>query len=190
MLSSGTGPLLKILDGIRPVEYTDLQVIFLSLARLQDAKELIVNPGYDKLALSGNLDLTHASAANKIIFKVVSLLGSGNGTTTGNPYNFDAPGGIASIRVFNFATVGGTVLLNTGEQISDVFQFDVSQFKYTDGSASRASLWSMNWDSANHLITVTAVPEPSTYGFALGALALAAAAIRRRKRKQLAEPAA
>jgi autotransporter-associated beta strand protein len=35
----------------------------------------------------------------------------------------------------------------------------------------------------NQLITVTAVPEPSTYGFGLGALALAAVAIRRRKRQ-------
>jgi MYXO-CTERM domain-containing protein len=69
-------------------------------------------------------------------------------------------------------------------QISDVFQFDVSQFTYSDGSLSNAGLWSINWDSANHLVTVTAVPEPSTYGFGLGALALAAAAIRRRRKNQ------
>jgi hypothetical protein len=139
--------------------------------------------GYDKLALSGNLDLTHASATNKISLKVVSLLGNGNGTTLGNPLNFDAPAGTSSIRVFNFATVAGNVLTNSGEQISDVFSIDVSQFKYSDGSASNAGLWSINWDAANHLVTLTAVPEPSTYGFGLGALALAAAAIRRRKRQ-------
>jgi MYXO-CTERM domain-containing protein len=38
------------------------------------------------------------------------------------------------------------------------------------------------WDGGS-AITLTAVPEPSTYGFGLGALALAAAAIRRRKRQ-------
>ena len=151
--------------------------------QVQDATEATVNPGYDKLALTGNLDLTHASATNKISLKVSSLLGSGNGTTTGNPYHFDAPAGASSIRVFNFATVAGSVLLNTGEQISDVFQFDVIGFKYSDGSASNVGLWSINWDAGNHLITLTAVPEPSTYGFGLGALALAAAAIRRRKRQ-------
>jgi MYXO-CTERM domain-containing protein len=36
------------------------------------------------------------------------------------------------------------------------------------------------------MMTLTAVPEPSTYGFAMGALALAAAAVRRR-RKQVAK---
>ena len=159
--------------------------------QVQDATEATVSPGYDKLALSGNLDLRYASASNKISLKIVSLLGNGNGTTLGNPLNFDPPtGGASSIRVFNFATVAGNVLTNSGEQISDVFSIDVSQFTYSDGSVSNAGLWSINLDAANHLVTVTAVPEPSTYGFGLGALALAAAAIRRRKRKQLAEPAA
>jgi MYXO-CTERM domain-containing protein len=152
--------------------------------QIQDATEATVNPGYDKLALTGNLDLRNASAGNKINLKVVSLAGSGNGTTTGNPYNFGPPSGVSSIRIFNFATVAGSVLLNTGEQISDVFQFDVTGFKYSDGTSSSAGLWSINWDSANHLVTVTAVPEPSTYGFGLGALALAAAAIRRRRKNQ------
>jgi MYXO-CTERM domain-containing protein len=152
--------------------------------QVQDATEATVNPGYDKLSLSGNLDLTHAAANNKITLKVVSLLGAGDGTALGSPLNFSAPGGASSIRTFTFATVAGSVLLNAGEQISDVFQFDVSQFTYSDGSASNAGLWSINWDSANHLVTVTAVPEPSTYGFGLGALALAAAAIRRRRKNQ------
>ena len=145
--------------------------------------------GYDKLTVTGNLDLRQASASNKINLRLVSLLGAGDGNTLGNPFNFAPAGGAASIRTFNFATVGG-LLLNGGENISDVFSFDVSQFRYTDGSTSNAGLWSIDWNSANGAITLTAVPEPSTYGFGLGALALAAAAIRRRKRKQLAEPAA
>jgi autotransporter-associated beta strand protein len=149
--------------------------------QVQDATDPVA--GYDTLAISGNLDLRGASASNKVIFNVQSLLGTGNGTTLGEPLNFDPPAGASSIRVFNFATVGGDVLTTGGLQISDVFQFDVSQFKYSDGSSSNAGLWSINWDSANHLVTVTAVPEPSTYGFGLGALALAAAAIRRRKRQ-------
>jgi hypothetical protein len=154
--------------------------------QVQDAKESTVNPGYDKLTLSGSLDLRNASASNKITFKVVSLLGNGDGTALGAPLNFDKPGGASSIRVFNFATVAtgaNGVLLNAGENISDVFTFDLSQFSYSDGSASNASLWSIDWNSANGSITVTAVPEPSTYGFGLGALALAAAAIRRRRKQ-------
>ena len=128
-------------------------------------------------------NLSNASKSNPITFKVVSLKGDGNGTDLGNPLNFDPPsGGTPSIRVFNFATVGN-VNLGANTSISDVFVFDVSQFRYTDGSSSNAGLWSINWDSGAGLITVTAVPEPSTYGFGLGALALAAAAIRRRKRQ-------
>jgi autotransporter-associated beta strand protein len=154
--------------------------------QVQDATEVTLTPGYDRLAISGSLDLRGASVTNKITFKLVSLKGDGNGTETGNPLHFDAPAGAASIRIFNFATVqtgANGVLLNSGENISDVFEFDLSQFHYTDGSSSNAGLWSINWNSANGMITLTAVPEPSTYGFGLGALALAAAAMRRRKRK-------
>jgi fibronectin-binding autotransporter adhesin len=139
--------------------------------------------GYDKLTVTGNLDLRQASASNKINLRLVSLLGAGDGNTLGNPFNFAAPGGAASIRTFNFATVGG-LLLNGGENISDVFSFDVTDFRYSDGSLTNAGLWSIDWNSANGAITLTAVPEPSTYGFGLGALALAAAAIRRRRKRQ------
>jgi MYXO-CTERM domain-containing protein len=79
-------------------------------------------------------------------------------------------------------------LLNNGVNISDVFEFNVDGFRYSDGSTSNAGLWSIDWNQGNGAITLTAVPEPSTYGFGLGALALAAAAIRRRKRQ--AKPAA
>ncbi|MFZ9991695.1 MAG: autotransporter-associated beta strand repeat-containing protein [Opitutales bacterium] len=147
--------------------------------QVQDATDHVA--GYDKLSISGNLDLTGASANNKINFKISSLLGAGDGITLGNPLNFGPPNGNASVRVFQFATVGG-VLLNSGENISDVFEFDLTEFTYSDGSASSAGLWSIEWDG-NTSITLTAVPEPSTYGFGLGALALAAAAIRRRKRQ-------
>ena len=161
--------------------------------QVQDATEATLTPGYDKLAISGSLDLRGASVTNKITFKIVSLKGTGNGTETGNPLHFDAPAGAASIRVFNFATVqtgSNGVLLNSGENISDVFEFDLTQFHYTDSSSSNAGLWSINWNSANGMITLTAVPEPSTYGFGLGALALAAAAIRRRRKNQTLAPKA
>ena len=138
--------------------------------------------GYDKLTVSGNLDLTGASAANRIVLRITSLLGNGDGNTLGNPLNFGAPSGVSSIRTFQFGQVGG-VLLNNGENISDVFAFDVDGFRYSDGSTSNAGLWSIDWNQGTGAITLTAVPEPSTYGFGLGALALAAAAIRRRKRQ-------
>ena len=151
--------------------------------QVQDATDL--TNGFDKINLSGSLDLTGASASNRVKFRITSLLGNGNGTTLGEPLNFAAPGVAAQPTVFQFGTVaagGSGVLLNSGLNISDVFEIDVTGFKYSDGSSSNAGLWSIDWDGGTS-ITLTAVPEPSTYGFAMGALALAAAAIRRRKRQ-------
>jgi MYXO-CTERM domain-containing protein len=141
--------------------------------------------GYDKMVISGSLDLTGASAINKITLKINSL--TADGVTIGPALNF----GVSSIRTFEFASVqtgSSGVLLGSGLNISDVFQFDLSQFTYTGGATSNAGLWSIDWNQGTGAITLTAVPEPSTYGFGLGALALAAAAIRRRKRQ--AKPAA
>ena len=134
--------------------------------------------GFDKL-VAGQLDLTGANPNSKIVLKVSSLSGV---DVNGNPLNFGAPNGVSSIRTFQFGEATG-VLLNNGQNISDVFAFDVSDFRYSDGSLSNASLWSINWNSASGAITLTAVPEPSTYGIGLGALALAAAALRRRRRQ-------
>jgi autotransporter-associated beta strand protein len=152
--------------------------------QVQDATDL--TNGFDKINLSGSLDLTGASASNRVKFRITSLLGAGNGTTLGEPLNFAAPGVAAQPTVFQFGTVaagGSGVLLNSGLNISDVFEIDVTGFKYSDGSSSNAGLWSIDWNVGTGAITLTAVPEPSTYGFAMGALALAAAAIRRRKRQ-------
>ena len=143
--------------------------------------------GYDTLAVTGALNVSGASSGNRINLKIISLAGNGDGTALGNPLNFGPPAGASSIRTFTFATVG-SLTLGANTNISDVFTINVDQFKYSDGTSSNAGLWSLSF--ANNAITLTAVPEPSTYGFGLGVLALAAAAIRRRKRKQPAEPAA
>jgi hypothetical protein len=150
------------------------------LWEVQDAQAGPGVGGYDKMVISGSLDLTGASAINKITLKINSL--TADGVTIGPALNF----GVSSIRTFEFASVqtgSSGVLLGSGLNISDVFQFDLSQFTYTGGATSNAGLWSIDWNQGTGAITLTAVPEPSTYGFGLGALALAAAAIRRRKRQ-------
>jgi MYXO-CTERM domain-containing protein len=133
--------------------------------------------GYDQLMVNGMLDLTDASSTNRIILKISSINGQDQ---LANPLNFGAPNGVPSIRTFQFGQAGG-LQLNNGVNISDLFSFDVTDFRYSDGSLSNAALWSIDWDGAG-AITLTAVPEPSTYGLGLGALALAAAALRRRRR--------
>ena len=144
--------------------------------------------GYDKLIVTGNLDLRGASPVNRIVLRISSLLGAGDGNTIGNPLNFSSPAVTDQPTVFNFGQVGG-VQLNGGQNISDVFRFEFNGFTYSDGSASNAGLWSIAWNQDTGAITLTAVPEPSTYGFAMGALALAAAAIRRRRKVKAEEKA-
>jgi hypothetical protein len=129
--------------------------------------------GYDKLDL-GTLDLTGVTSENRVMIRLISM-SSANGFGAA----FDFP--LEANRSFQFGTYNPGTLGN----INDLFAFDVSSFYHSGspGVASDAGLWSINFDNANGLITLTAVPEPSTYGFGLGALALAAAAIRRRKKR-------
>lgn len=143
--------------------------------QVQDA----TNPAkYDHLNVTGTLDLSGASIANPIHFKIVALDGTVGGSTPGVPDNFSS----YSIRTFSIFTIGA-LNLGSNSSISDVFSFDVSQFQYTEGSTSNAGLWSLDYNAANGVISLTAVPEPSTYALSLGALALAADAIRRRRKR-------
>jgi fibronectin-binding autotransporter adhesin len=139
--------------------------------------------GYDRLVVTGQLDLTGVAQGSKVIIRIASL---SSPNSFGDALNFDPPGGVGSIRTFAFGQVG-SLRLNDGQNISDVFAFDVTDFTYTGGATSNAALWSIDWNSASGAITLTAVPEPSTYGLGLGALALAAAALRRRRRKQASQ---
>ena len=138
--------------------------------------------GYDKLDL-GAMDLTGATSANRIKIKLISM---NTATTFGSAVNLDLPTAPANFGTFDFGTYDFANSTPVSGNISDLFTFDTSQFTYTGGTASDAGLWTINFNTANGAITLTAVPEPSTYGFGLGALALAAAAIRRRRQTKKA----
>ena len=137
--------------------------------------------GYDQYAF-GNLDLSGASVSNKVVIKLISLT---DGTNLGAAGDLSLLQGAAGIQHFSFGSfTAGGLNLGANANVNDLFTFDTSQFTYTGGTASAASLWAIDFNTANGNITLTAVPEPSTYGIGLGALALAAAAIRRRKRQE------
>jgi MYXO-CTERM domain-containing protein len=134
--------------------------------------------GYDQLDL-GALDLSGVSNTNRITIKLISMsaanaFGDSTLVKPTNPTNFVS---------FDFGSFDQNNS-SLGANVSDLFRFDASQFTYANGSASDAGLWMIDFNNTNGAITLTAVPEPSTYGFGLGALALAAAALRRRKRQE------
>jgi MYXO-CTERM domain-containing protein len=134
--------------------------------------------GYDKLDL-GMLDLSGVTSTNRITIKLISMsaanaFGDSTLALPTSPLNFAS---------FDLGTYNVGSNLGSGN-VSDLFTFDASQFTYAGGTASDAGLWTVDFNAG--AITLTAVPEPSTYGFGLGALALAAAALRRRRQTKKA----
>ena len=141
--------------------------------------------GYDQYAF-GNLDLSGASVNNKITIKLISMSTASTLGAAGNLSLLQGAAGIQNFSFGSFNTAGLNLGANNSANISDLFTFDTSQFTYTGGTASAASLWAIDFNTNSGAITLTAVPEPSTYGLGLGALALAAAAIRRRRQTKKA----
>jgi MYXO-CTERM domain-containing protein len=153
--------------------------------KIWDINTQVAGVGYDQYAF-GNLDLSGASVTNKVVIKLISM---SSASTLGAAGNLSLLQGVEGIQTFSFGSFNtGSLNLgaNNSANISDLFTFDTSQFTYTGGAASAASLWAIDFDTTNGAITLTAVPEPSTYGFGLGALALAAAALRRRRQTKKA----
>jgi MYXO-CTERM domain-containing protein len=139
--------------------------------------------GYDTFAFGTGLDLSDLSVANKATIRIVSFANAGD-AASGNPLAFAS----SQARSFTLASVASVTMPLTTSNIADLFAYDLTQFRFSDGSQADPANWSVGFNGSTvNLSYVSAIPEPSTYGWGLGALALAAVAIRRRRRE--AQPA-
>jgi autotransporter-associated beta strand protein len=134
--------------------------------------------GYDSPVIQGGVDLSEASPVNRITVRIVSLALPGD-LLPGNPLDFSSH----VVNQFIFMTYGSPLNRGANANVTDLFSYDLTQFSYSDGSSSSAALWSMSFNDTSGQLTLTAVPEPSTYALSVGALGLAIAAVKRRWRK-------
>ena len=124
--------------------------------------------GYDSLVVSV-INLNNASSSKKIHVDV---------TSTGSFLHFDK----TKVNKFEFAKL--TTALANGVNVTDLFSIDASQFETDNNLINDHLVWSMQLSADRDVMYVTTmIPEPSTYGLGLSALALAVVAVRRRKKK-------
>ena len=143
----------------------------------------IAGVGYD-LIVASTLDLSGLSSGSRATLNLMTLANPGDGVS-GTPVAFDKDLS-QSFTLINYSALN----LGTNTNVSNLFSISLNGFVAQDGSALNPGNFSVINDAANNSLKlqyVSAVPEPSTYGLALGFLSLAVVAVRRQRRKAAAQ---
>ena len=150
--------------------------------QLHDATQL-AGVGYD-LIMASNLDLSGLSSGSRATLNLMTLANPGD-SISGTPVAFDKALS-QSFTLINYSALN----LGANTNVSNLFSINLNGFVAQDGSALSAANFSVINDAASNSLMlqyVSAVPEPSTYGLALGFLSLAVVAVRRQRRKAAAQ---
>lgn len=133
--------------------------------------------GFDSVTVTGTLNLSALSSANRLTLNMVSLDGANTvgGNLANQTFAWNSP------KNFTLFTYGTLTLGNGVTNVADLFTVNYANFKDKDGVSAQADWFTVSNDAAAGAIILTAIPEPSTYGLGLAGLALALAAFRRRK---------
>ncbi len=135
--------------------------------------------GFDSVTVTGALNLSTLSSANRLTLNMVSLDGVNTvgGKLANQTFAWNSP------KNFTLFTYGTLTLGNGVTNVADLFTVNYANFKDKDGFTAQSDWFMVSNDAAAGTIVLTAIPEPSTYGLCLAGLALALTASRRRQRK-------
>jgi MYXO-CTERM domain-containing protein len=143
----------------------------------------IAGVGYDLITVAGALDLSGLSTANKASL-VLRSLADPLDNFSGNAGLFDRTAN-KTFSLFNY----GSLNLGSNTNIDSLFTIDKSNLRDGAGVLVDGDFSLSDSGHSIDLVYTAPIPEPSTYGLALGLLTLAAVAVRRR-RSQSVKPQA